>query len=184
MRWQNMPVGRSDQPLLAQIDRDALDDRVPLTTTLRKCIALGAQARNDELRDWASKELDGYRDGGVPSYRIIYVPLLIDAVTATHHVRGQQISPMILPAAAHDVITEELPLAKGVGDLQALVRGATAAGKTAIQMAPDGAADLVELWNQRPNFSGGTIMRLYWDVSVAAIEGVLEQRAKARVLSI
>ena len=67
MRWQNVPVGRTDQPLLAQIGRDALDDRVPLATTLRKCIALGAQARNDELRDWVSKELDGYRDGGVAS---------------------------------------------------------------------------------------------------------------------
>jgi hypothetical protein len=158
-RWQNIPVGRTDQPLLAQIDRDALDDRVPLATTLRKCIALGAQARNDELRDWASKELDGYRDGDIPSYRIIHVPLLIDGLTFTHQVRGQQISTMDLPDFARDVITEELPLAHGVGDLQALVRNARAAGKTAVKMAPDGAADLVKLWNhERQNSGDGTIM--------------------------
>jgi hypothetical protein len=104
-------VGRTDQPLLAQIDRDALDDRVPLATTLRKCVALGAQARNDELRDWASKELGGYRDGDVPSYRTIHEPLLIDGVTATHQVRGQQVSTIDLPDFARDVVTEELPLA-------------------------------------------------------------------------
>jgi hypothetical protein len=144
-----MPVGRTDLPLLVQIDRDALDDRVPLATTLRKCPALGAQARNDELSDWASKELDGYRDRDVPSYRTIYVPLLIDGVTATHQVRGQQISSMDLPDFARDVITEELPLVHGVGDLQALVRDERGAGKTAIEMAHPGAADLVMLWNLR-----------------------------------
>ena len=176
MRWQNMPVGRTDQPLLAQIGRDALDDRVPLATTLRKCIALGAQARNDELRDWASKELDGYRDGGVPSYRTIHVPLMIDGLTSTHAVRGQQISTMDLPDFAQDVITEELPLAQGVGDLQALVRNARAAGNTAVKMSPPGTAELLTLWNhERQNSGGGTIMSLYWDVNVARIEGVLDQ---------
>ena len=151
-----MPVGRTDQPLLAQIDRDALDDRVPLATTLRKCIPLGAQARNDELRDWASKELDGYRDGDVPSYRTIHVPLLIDGLTFTHSVRGQQISTMDLPDFARDVVTEELPLAQGVGDLQALVRNASAAGKTAVKMSPPGAAELLSLWNQeRENRAAG-----------------------------
>jgi hypothetical protein len=163
MRWQNMPVGRTDQPLLAQIGRDALDDRVPLATTLRKCIALGAQARNDELRDWASKELDGYRDGGVPSYRTIHVPLMIDGLTFTHAVRGQQISTMDLPDFAQDVITEELPLAQGVGDLQALVRNARAAGKTAVKMSPPGTAELLTLWNhERQNSGGGTIMSSCW----------------------
>jgi len=171
-----MRVARTEKPLLAQIGSDALDDRVPVITTLRKCIALGAEARSDELRDWASKELEGYRDGDIPSYRTIHVPLMIDSASPFRQVRGQQISPCDLPDFARDVITEDLPLAFGVGDLQALVRNARAAGKRAIEMAPDGAADLVTLWNQRPNFGGGgQIMRLYWDVSVARIEGVLEQ---------
>jgi hypothetical protein len=56
------------------------------------------------------------------------------------------------------------------------VRNATAAGKTAVKMAPDGAADLVKLWNhERQSDGGGTIMSLYWDVNVARIEGVLDQ---------
>jgi hypothetical protein len=175
MRWQNNPVAKTDQPLLAQIGRDALDDRVPLTTTLRLCIALGAQARNDDLRDWASKELGGYRDGDVPEYRTIQVPLVIDGVTTTHQIRGQQISSMDLPEFARDVITEELPLAHGVGDLQALVRNAKAAGQTAVKMAHPCAAELVKLWNyQQQRSGGGTIMAFYWDVSIGRVEGVLE----------
>ena len=64
-----MAMSRGGQDLLTQIERDALDEGVPLAATLRKCIALGAQARNADLRDWASQELDGYRDGGIPEYR-------------------------------------------------------------------------------------------------------------------
>ena len=132
--------------------------------------------RNDELRDWASQEADGYRDGDVPNYRKIYVPLLIDAVTFTHQIRGQQISSMDLPDFAQGKITEELSLAQGVGDLQALVLNARATGKSALKMSPSGTAELLKLWNyERQNSGNGTIMALYWDVNVARIEGVLDQ---------
>jgi len=174
MRRQDGQV-RTDQSLLAQIERDAIDDRVTLATTLRKCIRLGAQARNDELRDWASKELDGYRDGDVPDYRIIHAPLMIDGLTFKAQVRGQQISSMDLPDFARDAYSEELPLAHGVGDLAAQVRNAKAAGKTAIKMSPPGAAELLKLWNHEQQQSGGgTIMAFYWDVNIGRIEGVLE----------
>lgn len=168
-------MARTDQSLLGQIDRDALDDRVPLTTTLRKCIRLGAQARNDELRDWASKELYGYRDGDVPAYRVIHAPMLIDGLTFGGQIRGQQISSMDLPEFARDEYSEELPLAHGVGDLQAQVRNAKAAGKPSIKISPPGVAELMMLWNQEQQRSGGgTIMAFYWDVSIGRIEGVLE----------
>lgn len=44
-----MGMPRGGQDLLTQIERDALDEGVPLAATLRKCIALGAQARNADL---------------------------------------------------------------------------------------------------------------------------------------
>lgn len=166
---------RRDQSLLAEIERGGLDDSVPLAATLRKCIALGAQTRNAELRDWASHELDGYRnDNEIPEYRIIHVPLLIDPVTVTHQIRGQQISSIDLPDVAHGHISEELKLAHGVGDLQALVRNAERVGKSAVKMGPDGSADLIKLMNYEMQGSGQTIMALYWDVSVARIVGVLD----------
>ena len=43
---------RREQDLLTQIERDALDEGASLAATLRKCIVLGAQARNADLRDW------------------------------------------------------------------------------------------------------------------------------------
>ena len=142
-----MGMPRGGQDLLTQIERDALDEGVPLAATLRKCIALGAQARNADLRDWASQELDGYRDGGIPEYRTIYVPLLIDALTFTHQIRGQQISATDLPDFAQDVISEELRLGQSVGDLDALARNARNAGKASVKMSPPGSAELLKLWN-------------------------------------
>ena len=168
---------RRDESLLAEIERGALDDRVSLAATLRQCIALGAQTRNADLRDWASQELDGYRNvNDIPEYRTMYAPLLIDAVTFTHSIRGQQISATDLPDFAQEYISEKLRLAQGVGDLQALVRNTANAGKTAIKMSPPGSAELLKLWNHQMHAATGqTIMALYWDVNTARIEGVLDQ---------
>jgi AbiTii len=149
-----MSVPRGGQDLLTQIEHDALDEGLPLAATLRKCIALGAQARNADLRDWASRELDGYRDDGIPEYRTIYVPLLIDALTFTHQIRGQQISATDLPDFAQDVISEELRLGQGVGDLDALERSARGAGKAFVKMSPPGSAELLKLWHYQRRDSG------------------------------
>jgi hypothetical protein len=147
-----------------------------LTATLQKCVALGGQARNAELRDWTTHELHGYRnDNEIPEYRIIHAPLLIDAVTFNGQIKGQQISAWDLPDVAHDVISEEVKLALGVGDLEGLVRNAERNGDTAVKLGPSGAADLVKLMNYEAQSSGQTIMRLYWDVNVARITGTLDQ---------
>ena len=170
------PVARREQSLLAEIERDALNHSVPLSAALQKCIALGGQARNAELRDWASQELHGYRnDNEVPQYRIIHAPLLIDAVTIAGSIRGQQISATDLPDVAHDVISEEVKLAISVGDLQGLLRNAERSGERTVKLGPSGAADLIKIWNYEIGDTGQTIMRLYWDVNSARISGVLDQ---------
>ena len=137
----------------------------------------GAQTRNAELRDWASHELHGYRnDDEIPEYRIIHAPLKIDAVTVTHSIRGQQISAMDLPDVAQELhINEELKLAHGVGDLQALVRNAERAGETSVKLGPHGSAELIKMMNYQMQNSAQTIMALYWDVHIARIDGVLDQ---------
>jgi hypothetical protein len=156
-------VPRRDQSLLAEIERGGLDARVSLVTTLNKCIALGGQTRNAELRDWASRELHSYRnDNEIPEYRIIHTPLMIDGITPTHQIRGQQISARDLPTVAHEYISEELKLAHGVGDLQAQVRNAERSGKTAVRMVPNGSADLVKLMNYELQGPGQTIMSCIW----------------------
>jgi hypothetical protein len=69
-----------DRGLLTEIERGALDDNVPLATTLRKCVALGGQAGSIELRRWASRELNGYKagDDDLPEWRIVGAVLHID----------------------------------------------------------------------------------------------------------
>jgi hypothetical protein len=119
--------------------------------------------------------LDGYReDYEVPEYRIIHVPLMIDAVTMTHQIRGQRISATDLPDVAHGIISEELKLAHGVGDLLALVRNADRDGKSAVKMSPPGSAELTQLMNYEMQGSGQTVMALYWEVNIARISGVLD----------
>ena len=55
-------VARRDSDLLAEIERDVLDESKSVAAALRKCLALGGQAKSAELRDWASRELHGYPD--------------------------------------------------------------------------------------------------------------------------
>lgn len=173
----NDTVSRRDNSLLADIERGALDDNVPLATTLRRCIALGAQARNAELRDWATRELNGYRDNDaeIPKYRMIYAPLNVDLVSFRYQVTGQQISVLDLPEFARELVGEEVTLAQGVGDIEALVRNAQRTSKTSIKMAPPGAAELMSLMTHERQGQGVTVTGLYWDVHVARIEGVLDQ---------
>lgn len=50
----------------------ATDSSHSLTDVLRKGLVLASLLRNDELRDWLRRELDGYpTPGDVPSYRVI-----------------------------------------------------------------------------------------------------------------
>jgi hypothetical protein len=163
-----MTPGRSN--LVAQIERDVLDDSVPLAATLRKCIALGGKSGSEQLRDWAARELQGYYgdDVELPSYRIINAPLMVDGVAGNHQVTHQQIPPSSLPDFAQDHISERLELHQGVGDLQALI------GQDQIKLQPPMAADLARIMNSDTG-PYQHIISLYWSVSPAAIVGVLDQ---------
>jgi hypothetical protein len=65
--------------LLAQIEARVLDDTVPLSSLLQKCIVLGGQAGSEKMRDRARRELNGYAGSEtVPDYR--HVPAAVMAV--------------------------------------------------------------------------------------------------------
>jgi hypothetical protein len=65
--------------LLAQIEADVVDDTVPLSSLLQKCIVLGGQAGSERMRVWARRELNGYAGADtVPDYR--HVPAAVMAV--------------------------------------------------------------------------------------------------------
>lgn len=58
--------------LLRDIQKDAIDNNASLESLLRKCRVLASRLKNDELKLWSQRELDGYfGDEDVPVYRQI-----------------------------------------------------------------------------------------------------------------
>jgi hypothetical protein len=58
--------------LLDKIVELATDNQQPLTVLLRQCIVLAHEVKNDQLKEWANHELNGYPDQTkVPQYRTV-----------------------------------------------------------------------------------------------------------------
>ncbi|WMI62040.1 hypothetical protein [Streptomyces sp. CRB46] len=160
--------------LVAEIERDALDESVPLASALRKCIALGGAVDSDQLREWAGNELRGYQgETETPAYRIVAASIHVDAVTINSHIKGQRISPLQLPEVVQEKgIGEELPLRMGIGELEAALAGDS---KEHIHMSLPGGADIARMLDHEANQPHQKITAVYWSVSKAAIAGVLDQ---------
>jgi hypothetical protein len=168
-RRHNGVVARPDDTLVAQIERDALDDGVPVATALRKCVALGGKSGSEELRDWATRELQGYHGEDIlPEYRVIAAPLMVDAVVGRTQVTHQQIPPSGLPDFAQEHISERLELRDGVGSLEAFAR------QPQIKISPPRAADLARLMNAKTG-SYQHIISIYWSVAPPVMRGVVDQ---------
>jgi AbiTii len=59
--------------LLREIIELATDNQIPLTGVLRKCLVLAYSLKNERLKTWVEKELNGYRpDDELPAYRVAY----------------------------------------------------------------------------------------------------------------
>lgn len=157
---------------MAEIERGALDTSIPLADTLRKCVILGGKSGSEKLRDWASRELQGYRDEELPPYRKVPAPIKIDGINPGAQITGQQIPPHALPDPADKHIREEVELRFGVGELEAMLdRDAT----KSINLQPAGASKIVTLMNHENPDPYQTVTALYWSVSPTAIRGVLDQ---------
>jgi hypothetical protein len=58
--------------LVNEIIEMAADGKRPVADALRKCLILSFELKNDRLKEWAEKELNGYgRDDAVPEYRCV-----------------------------------------------------------------------------------------------------------------
>jgi hypothetical protein len=56
--------------LLDEITAHAVESQEPISVLLRKCLVLAYQLKNDRLKTWIEKELDGYKpNDDVPEYR-------------------------------------------------------------------------------------------------------------------
>ncbi|MGA5492568.1 hypothetical protein ACPCTG_32770 [Streptomyces pseudogriseolus] len=160
--------------LVAEIERDALDEKVPLVSVLRKCIALGGAVDSDQLREWAGSELRGYRgETETPDYRIVAAGIHLDAVAGPSIIKGQRISPSQLPDVVREAgISEELPLRMGIGELEASLAGDI---QEHLHISLPGGADIMRMMDHEANQPFQKITAVYWSVSKTAIAGVLDQ---------
>lgn len=156
--------------MIAQIERDVLDDTVSLAGALRKCVILGGKAGSAPLRDWATRELHGYiGENDLPDYRVIRAPLMVDAVVGNYQVTRQPFPPSGLPEFARERITEQVELREGVGSIEALAR------QPEIRLCPSMATDLAHYMNAHGDRPHQHIVALYWAVSPSAVQGVLDR---------
>jgi hypothetical protein len=164
------------ETLISQIESDALDDAVPVSSTLRKCVALGGRTGSEQLRDWATRELQGYPGvDALPNYRKLPAPLRVDGISGNYKITREDVAPMSLPDFAREHISNEVPLTDGVGTLEAF------AEQTEIKLMPQGASDLVMYMNRTSGDPTRHINALYWDVAPSAMTGVIDQIRTALV---
>jgi len=163
-------MGSSSRGLLAQIEEGALDSKTPLADVLRKCVALGGRAGSAELRDWARRELDGYKSAAdtPPTYRTVPAAICIDGADLAKMVTGQQISGYELPEFARATIVPEAPLPYGVAELEQM-----AMSKKSLQLQHPVMPDLVHYMNSEAYY-GTAIHSMYWRISPTSVYGVLD----------
>jgi hypothetical protein len=161
-----------EQGLLTEIERDLLDGR-PLADLLRKCVILGGRAGSEELRDWATQELKGYKNrDDLPSYREVGASIRVDGIVGFNQITGQLIGVNGLPDFTREHISERAPLYSGVGELEALLTNAEAG---AVKFLLPGGGDLAAYMTQERDDEFETITAVYWSVSTASIAGCLDQ---------
>jgi hypothetical protein len=169
-------MARHDAGLLAEIETDVLSDR-PLADALRKCVVLGGKAGSVELRDWATRELRGYRgEDDVPSYRTVAAPVCVDALIGNTQVTGQRLSPRELPEFCRDDIDEEFTFRDGIGQIEALITSSeSGAHPGSVHLSLPMAIDIGRVIDSNSGSPFQRTLSLYWSVSTATLRGIVDQ---------
>ncbi len=159
--------------LLKQIQSDAVDASVPISNVLRKCAVLGAQLKNNELRDWAFKELNGYTgDDDVPPYRVIGAPTLANLHASGWDYKATPLASLLLPEKLQKHATA-IEFGQPVAALEALIKGSDDSGTVMMPWPGDWV-----LWVQKEGkFAKGAhvIVHSIWQsASTAAVVGIID----------
>lgn len=162
--------------LLAQIEAGVLDDTVPVSSLLQKCIVLGGQAGSEKMRDWARRELNGYSGAEtVPDYRHIPAAMMATVTNAAgYNGMTQRITLSDFPDQVSDMISDKVDLEDailggGIGELEAMANRDT----NEHRLSPSWANFLMETLNKFNSSPNSRVAALYWAVSNASIQGLL-----------
>ncbi|RRN75989.1 hypothetical protein [Agrobacterium deltaense] len=111
--------------LVEEIQRDALDDQVPVSTLLRKAKLAAAKLQLPAVEEWVNHELNGYGQHPVPPYRqirgvpkafnpyngwipIMGVPKLMEAVSKANNGQGIAAIEDLLKDSENDTFHQPL----------------------------------------------------------------------------
>ena len=165
--------------LLAQIEADVANNRVPLSSLLQKCIVLGGQARSDQMRDWARQELNGYAGvDTVPEYR--HVPAAVMAVItnmAGYNAVPRRLDVSVFDPRIRDVIRETVGdledaiLGAGIGELEALA----GQGTDMHRLVPPWSGVMADTLSKYHMTAGSRVAEVYWAVPNTSILGILSR---------
>jgi len=161
--------------LLDRLEQGLLDEAVSLKTLLHTIQLIGGRASSSTLQEWALLELQGYYDPQheLPSYRLVPAQIQADWRTIAWQATQQPISVLELPKAAQNVITEQAPIAAGVGQIETMVSGAQPG--EAIKLALPGAQELARIMSYERRDRRMVIDAVYWAVHPSALQDVLDQ---------
>lgn len=162
--------------LIDQIEQEALDATASLADALRKCMILGGKAGSEQLRDWATRELEGYFGDGdkLPKYRVVGAQIQIDAATSQGLIQQQPFPPSSLPDFVRENVSEQYELRDGVGSIEALIAGAEARNESVKISLPMG-NDIARVMNHEHGDPSQQILSVYWALATPTVWGVLDQ---------
>ena len=101
--------------LLDDIINLAIDGKQPLPDILRKCLLLGHELKNDQLKNWANQELNGYEFGkDVPEYRIIPAPAKGNFIGPLYAQYNRHLIPSVVLEKKHREFAERVYLLQSV----------------------------------------------------------------------
>jgi predicted transcriptional regulator len=167
--------------LLDEIIELATDDKQSISVLLRKCLILASQLKNDRLKVWANKELNGYGDDNeqLPDYRITPA----QAVGFFNGPYGAQWNNFPIPPAVleekHKRFAMEVRLTQAISAYDDLVRSATIQGTITMNWP----TNLVLYYQQRiPNSKGMILNHAYQEIPKPSLVEMLDT-VRNRVLN-
>jgi len=163
--------------LLDDIINLATDNQQSITVLLRKCIVLAHHLKNERLKVWANKELDGYsRDDNLPPYRLLTIVAKGDfSGSFGRQLRNWQIPAVLLEERHRDWATT-CPLIHGISAYEDLSN----ADDGSVQSPWD--PNLVLYYQRRISNQGFYLISAWQEISTSGIVGMLDS-VRNRVLN-
>jgi len=160
--------------LLDDITNLAIDGEQPLPDILRKCLLLGHELKNDQLKTWANQELNGYESGqDVPEYRIIPASAKGNFIGPFHAQYNSHVIPSVALEKNHREFAERVYLRQSVSAYVDVLK-ARDANPTGGSISFPWNANMI-VYYQDKLMEGGFICHAAWqEISAGALAEVLD----------